>query len=150
MKMECESFHLVPHHSPHDHSDSILLRVERQWVVRRWSTEIDRDQLKLLKRMWREKYVWSWPSCFYHSFPFVSGSWFLFVWKLQAVILFGENVMLCRAMCFNHMCLQFDFSLNHVSHCNLAQLFFGQQTLSKIDVFRTGIGSSSRCFFPEP
>ena len=71
--------------------------------------------------------------CFYHSFPFVSGSWFLFVWKLQAVILFGEKVMLCRAMCFNHMCLQFDFSLNHVSHCNLAQLFFGQQSLSKID-----------------
>lgn len=66
MKMECESFHLVPHFSPHGHSKSILLRVERQWVVRRWSTEIDRDQLKLLKRMWREKYVWSWVCCFYH------------------------------------------------------------------------------------
>lgn len=97
--------------------------------------------------MWREKYVWSWPCCFYHSFPFVSGSWFLFVLKVaQAVILFGEKVMLCRAMFFNHMCLQFDFSLNHVSHCNLAQLFFGQQKLSKIDVFRTGIGICSRFF----
>lgn len=158
MKMECESFQLVPHHSPHDHSELILLCVERQRNARR-STEIDRDQLKLLQRMWREKNVWSWPCCFYHCFPFASGSFFLFVWKSQAVILFGEKVMLCRAMSSVAVAVMPCVSTTCVSSLTFYWImlvtvifrliaFFGQQTFSKIDVFRSWIGiSASQMFF---